>query len=199
MSTKGRERECIECGRSFRSIGNRACQKCSATQRECIKCGRTFRGNTRRCLACQATDRVCTGRGRTFRGTQARCSTCWMADLPDATRSARHRRIRNARRARKRAAEVAGPVPRSTYETLASSGPCVYCDAKATTVDHVRPLSRGGAEHEENLVPACKPCNSSKGPKLLTEWRPDRVAHGTERSPIVGAELARLLDMVGVV
>lgn len=51
-------------------------------------------------------------------------------------------------------------------------GACAYCgDAIPTTIDHVVPLSRDGSHYPENLVPACKPCNSSKGAKLLSEWR----------------------------
>lgn len=37
---------------------------------------------------------------------------------------------------------------------------CVYCGGDAETVDHVRP--RGGSE-PENLVAACRPCNTKKG------------------------------------
>ncbi|WP_414056540.1 HNH endonuclease [Prescottella equi] len=72
------------------------------------------------------------------------------------------------------------------------TGPCVYCGDQSTAVDHVRPLTKGGLEHEDNLVPVCKPCNSSKCAKLLTEWKPDRVAHAMALSPKVAAEHARL-------
>lgn len=47
---------------------------------------------------------------------------------------------------------------------------CVYCHGEFEAIDHVVPLSRGGTNHEDNLVPACKSCNSSKGTKLLSEW-----------------------------
>jgi HNH endonuclease len=101
----------------------------------------------------------------------------------------------NARRARRSAAQVAGPVPLKVYETIMASGPCVYCGDVATTVDHVRPLIQGGWEHESNLVPACRFCNFSKGPRLLTEWRlPDRVTYGIEHSPKVAAEYERLME-----
>jgi hypothetical protein len=55
------------------------------------------------------------------------------------------------------------------------------------------PLICGGWEHESNLVPACKRCNSSKGAKLLMEWRrADRVAHSLK----VAAEWAQLAAVV---
>jgi hypothetical protein len=50
---------------------------------------------------------------------------------------------------------------------------CRYCgdDIGPFCVDHVVPLSRGGANHPNNLVVACIPCNSSKNDRLLSEWR----------------------------
>lgn len=50
---------------------------------------------------------------------------------------------------------------------------CVYCGAtEQLTVDHVRPLQKGGSNHPVNLVPACKSCNSAKGAKNWMEWWP---------------------------
>ena len=84
-------------------------------------------------------------------------------------------------------------MQREAYEAVQASGLCVYCAAPAATVDHVRPLARGGWEHESNLVPACRWCNSSKGTRLLTEWRRvERVAHGVASSSKVAKEWARL-------
>ena len=51
-------------------------------------------------------------------------------------------------------------------------GLCAYCHtAAATSADHVVPLSRGGSNFIGNILPACLPCNLSKGVKLLVEWR----------------------------
>lgn len=49
---------------------------------------------------------------------------------------------------------------------------CVYCHVEFTdiirpTKDHVIPLIRGGHHIKENIVPACKSCNSKKGDKLI--------------------------------
>ncbi|SOD72841.1 5-methylcytosine-specific restriction endonuclease McrA [Jatrophihabitans sp. GAS493] len=46
---------------------------------------------------------------------------------------------------------------------------CVYCSAKADTIDHVRPRSRGGAHSWTNVVAACEKCNHRKGDRLLHE------------------------------
>ena len=46
---------------------------------------------------------------------------------------------------------------------------CVYCDARADTIDHVRPRSRGGQHVWTNVVAACARCNHRKGDRLLAE------------------------------
>lgn len=43
---------------------------------------------------------------------------------------------------------------------------CTYCGGLATVEDHVIPRSRGG----HVTVPACQPCNSSKGTRTPNEW-----------------------------
>ncbi len=46
---------------------------------------------------------------------------------------------------------------------------CAYCGAKAETVDHVIPRSRGGEHSWENCVACCAPCNHRKADKMLGE------------------------------
>ena len=66
---------------------------------------------------------------------------------------------------------------------------CTYCDAwhtkwirggwKVSVGDHVVPLSKGGKDFMENIVPCCFSCNCSKGAKILyEEWIPpkERIA-----------------------
>ena len=156
-------------------------------------CGQVFKGTSRRCHACEAIERDCAGCGRRFRGLARYCQACWRSALPPGEWEARARSYGNSRRARKEAAEVAGPVPPEVYAAIRTSGPCVYCGAEAATIDHVRPLTRGGAEAEFNLVPACVSCNCSKNDSLLTSWRPGRVAYGVAHSRKVEHEYLRLL------
>ncbi len=47
---------------------------------------------------------------------------------------------------------------------------CVYCGAPAESRDHVIPWALGGLAVEGNIVPACKSCNSSKGPRTPDQW-----------------------------
>ena len=46
---------------------------------------------------------------------------------------------------------------------------CAYCTARADTIDHVRPRSRGGLHTWTNVVAACARCNHRKGDRLLSE------------------------------
>lgn len=50
---------------------------------------------------------------------------------------------------------------------------CGYCAAKATTIDHVVPRSRGGAHSWDNCVACCASCNHRKADHLLSElgWK----------------------------
>lgn len=46
---------------------------------------------------------------------------------------------------------------------------CAYCSHRATTIDHIRPRSRGGKHTWQNVVACCKHCNQVKGNKQLSE------------------------------
>jgi len=47
---------------------------------------------------------------------------------------------------------------------------CIYCGNPSESIDHVHPLSRGGASVTENCVPACLPCNGRKGDSEAFSW-----------------------------
>jgi 5-methylcytosine-specific restriction enzyme A len=60
------------------------------------------------------------------------------------------------------------------WKRRTAAGVCHYCGAqvgaRALTMDHLVPLSRGGRSTKGNLVPACKDCNTSKKHRLAFEW-----------------------------
>lgn len=48
---------------------------------------------------------------------------------------------------------------------------CCYCGSiKSLSMDHLIPKSKGGKDTGDNVVWACKQCNSSKGAKDLLLW-----------------------------
>lgn len=55
-----------------------------------------------------------------------------------------------------------------------AAGLCYYCGAKKErdelTMDHLVPLARGGRSTRDNLVCACRQCNSRKKTMLPMEW-----------------------------
>lgn len=46
---------------------------------------------------------------------------------------------------------------------------CQYCGASAENIDHVIPRSKGGAHTWDNVVAACRPCNTRKRDSLLED------------------------------
>jgi 5-methylcytosine-specific restriction endonuclease McrA len=60
------------------------------------------------------------------------------------------------------------------WQNRLALGHCHYCGGTFTpeelTMDHLVPVSRGGKASRNNVVPACKECNSSKKYLLPIEW-----------------------------
>lgn len=189
-----KEFACTRCGKQFKAEGRRDfCPACQIRQRECEACLKSFRGRSPRCRECKKIERECASCHQRFLGDSLSCDPCRRLAQDPALLQAGQRRRDNRRRALKLAAEVAGPVSAEAYAAILASGPCVYCGHLAEHVDHVRALSRGGAEHDTNLVPACASCNLSKKHRLLTEWDRKKIAYGVTHSAIVAAEYQRLV------
>ena len=53
---------------------------------------------------------------------------------------------------------------------------CIYCGATADSsgahlhLDHIIPQSKGGADTSDNLVVACRSCNTTRKAMSLAEW-----------------------------
>ena len=71
---------------------------------------------------------------------------------------------------------------------------CQYCGAAAENIDHVIPRSRGGEHVWENVVAACRPCNTRKEDRLLGE-----TGLSLRRVPTAPRELTWLIVAVGTV
>ena len=86
-----------------------------------------------------------------------------------------------SRRYRQRLNNVKFSILPKEYRRLKYSL-CFYCGEPATTVDHIIPVSKGGHHSVGNLVPACQPCNSSKGNKFLFNWK---IARRKQERPLL--------------
>lgn len=90
----------------------------------------------------------------------------YRAANPDLERAIIHRR-----RARKQRAPGACSREQLQARVAFYGGRCAYCGGPYEHIDHVIPLSRGGANWPANLRPACASCNTSKGDRTLREWQ----------------------------
>lgn len=96
----------------------------------------------------------------------------------------------NTRGSASRGQKVAGVAMKHVMRKVAlrdCGQRCVYCatrlDQHTATLDHVVPLSHGGAHDPGNLVVACGPCNRLKGDRLPFEF--------FSRNPWAGANFVR--------
>ena len=88
-------------------------------------------------------------------------------------RTAKYKVMQQVKKARRRARLKALPPEKNTLTSVdweeimgMYKHRCYYCKRKRKlTVDHVIPISQGGANTKQNVVPACLSCNSSKGPR----------------------------------
>jgi 5-methylcytosine-specific restriction endonuclease McrA len=56
-----------------------------------------------------------------------------------------------------------------------SKGACFYCRQKSRlSLDHIIPISKGGPHSRDNVVMACRSCNSSKGAKEPLRFAKER-------------------------
>ena len=78
-------------------------------------------------------------------------------------------RASSIRRARKETNGVYSVTSRDMRALM--SKPCQACGAANVELDHLVPISRGGAHSIGNLIPLCRACNSSKNNLTWAEWR----------------------------
>jgi 5-methylcytosine-specific restriction endonuclease McrA len=71
---------------------------------------------------------------------------------------------------------------------------CQYCGAHAENIDHVIPRSKGGEHIWENVVAACRPCNTKKEDRFLHE-----VGFSLRKKPTAPKELTWIIVAVGTV
>lgn len=85
----------------------------------------------------------------------------------------RSRRARTARKRKRRMAQVDHDLANSQWLALKECwAGCAYCGNREDSLerDCVLPISRGGRYTFDNVVPACRSCNSSKSNNEVTSW-----------------------------
>lgn len=89
----------------------------------------------------------------------------WLAENPD-----KNREKSNRYRALKAGATIEPVDEQMIYER--DGHMCLYCGEthKPLTLDHIEALNNGGSHCEDNLLMACRRCNSSKRDKPLEDW-----------------------------
>lgn len=85
----------------------------------------------------------------------------------------RRKRPKGPKRKRKKGPAQTPPLRQQVYER--DGRRCVKCGRKdRLSLDHVRPLSKGGAHDVRNLQTLCVPCNGAKGDSWdgVSGWPP---------------------------
>jgi len=82
-------------------------------------------------------------------------------------------------------------------------GHCAYCDRtdRPLEMDHMVPVSRGGAHTACNVVPTCRPCNRRKSDRTVDEFlesvRPPRQRPGAKPQTFRPNETVEVLADLG--
>jgi 5-methylcytosine-specific restriction endonuclease McrA len=98
----------------------------------------------------------------------------WVKDNRDA-----YNAIQQKRRAQKSGVDATLTSQEWKEILAAHDRSCAYCDtsSETMTMDHVVPLSKGGAHAKENVVPACRSCNSRKGARPVEVMMQESSKH----------------------
>lgn len=165
---------CKGCATSHRN--KTKASKPKLKKKSCVGCGVIFTCKSRKAKWCSSRCRSHQNRKPGYRKAyylknKARESSRFKRYY---RRNREHLVVVSALRVQKRrGAPGSGVTPRQWKDRLqAFGGRCVYCQRRRKLqVDHVIPIGRGGRHEIQNVVPACRSCNSSKKDRLLHEWR----------------------------
>lgn len=168
---------CAQCGGEFspyRLANNRfcstVCRKRSGravvrTAKTCPACGTTFTPEKSMKQAYCGQPCKTAALRAALRSDQARLEKARAAQKAYSKTEA-YRISQRSAKARRRTVERQGRVTVADWNAIvARFGKArAYCGSQNVklTMDHVTPLSKGGAHSPSNVVPACGPCNSAK-------------------------------------
>lgn len=132
----------------------------------CLVCSKTFRPRSKK--PNRYCSQACSAIGRRKTADEKRIR---LRDYIRAWRR-RHPLMVRLQKNRRRAVERGAPGYLSAREWRSVKrkygNRCAICRGKRKlTIDHIRPLSRGGTNYPDNIQPLCGPCNSRKHAKIL--------------------------------
>lgn len=175
-SAKYEDRTCQQCGVSFSAYAIRHTRFCS---KDCVRASRRVEGAKWR-----DTEQIAAYQREYQKKNRQRVSAQAL-EWSEKNREKR-RAIASAYQHRQRVINAGKPSRRDNVKLRANSATleqtreifgkanhhCVYCGLKTSrlTLDHYTPIAGGGLHTASNLVPSCKPCNSSKGAQEPDEW-----------------------------
>lgn len=108
----------------------------------------------------------------------AKCRSCGVPYTEELTyNNNTFSRCMPCKRASNQARRLNDPFPKENYRILleAFGTWCPYCetDGHKLTTDHITPISKGGDNSIENLLPCCLSCNISKNATPIHIWKPE--------------------------
>ncbi len=139
----------------------------------------TFSNGTRRCVFCGQIKKLedFPKNGKDANGKTAYrqdCKVCYNIRRNENRNKKKHSDFIGGQKRRGEA------EPRLSHQEwkevmLFFGGECAYCGCtprrnQRLTRDHLEPVSKGGTTTQDNIVPACSSCNSSKGAEDFKEW-----------------------------
>lgn len=102
------------------------------------------------------------------------CKTCYNIRRTENNNKKKHSDFIGGQ---KRRGEVAPTYTHQEWKEalIFFGGECAYCGCttrrgERLTKDHLLAMSAGGTTSQENIVPACSSCNSSKGAEDFRDW-----------------------------
>jgi 5-methylcytosine-specific restriction endonuclease McrA len=165
---------CMECGETFSPYRLNNVRFCSSRCRHrhshrrriitktCSGCGKPFRpAKSNKAAYCSNR---CRHKALAIRMTQEQRDR-QRVRAREYSRGTRYRFNQRNHKARRRSVYRDGGVTTEEWEIILRrfKNCCAYCcSGGAMTMDHVVPLSKGGVHAANNVVPACRKCNSAK-------------------------------------
>lgn len=172
---------CDQCGAEFVPYNHKArfCSPACAGEHSRISRRRTTDLPAKTCPECREQFNPATWSRQVYCTVRCRRSACLRRILKDPRRAAARKALwrtyskseayrlgQKNHKARRRTAERKGDnISLADWKALVArfDGKCAYCRQELPlTMDHVKPLIKGGEHVLSNIVPACAKCNATK-------------------------------------